>query len=438
MYAIQSVEVALEGTPGNIASASKTPSYGSSTWTALPARRANLVSGLKKRGVPRDLMRSGPGGFPPAVPGLKNTTGAELWSAADGDKIPMWFGRIKLDLELETIGDGSVFSTYDEHPLVQVLLSVMGRMLPEAATDTVAATGSVSSFEATDASKYKVGQGFAVVLNNAVEHHIVTGKTGSAVTYSPASSTTLQVGQRIRHCYTLYPKLGTAPATIALRFVHGTRRFYAALCRLAEMSFAWEGEGESRALMVSVTVEPTVILRNDTGAAVADWLRPGGAIAQWLQAYHIMSGEAVSAMGTPAAATRSALLLHSWEATWRWGLASAGGAPEAITGRSNTEITSCALAVKIESEPNANLEAMFEREEQRFFAFGCGPGGRGSSLDAQGVALIVPSGSFTEGQGFDEVQERYRVSGTLQSGLWSHDAASDDAGNTSWRILLPL
>lgn len=428
---IQDVAIAIEGSFACVASGTKLPSLSGLTFYGLPAKRANWLEGKVETRAVRDLVRIGAYRHRDEAITVINRTGSEAWGAADGEKIRRWTGPIVLDFLIESIGDGGNYATYDLLPMMMLLLTSCRASAPSTATDAVATAGDENSFTATDASKFEVGRGFSTVINNAVEHALVTDKSGSHISYHPATSAAIALSALVRHAYTVYPTLGSGPSTACLRFNSDGRVHYAFGCRVSKLELS-EQEG---AITARITVEPAVILRSD-GAAHAEWTEPGGHAVTMLGSYQVISDN-VRGVSAPATGTRSALSLRGWDATITWTLGAVGGGREGIVGRSGTKITDCQIEASIRGEANSTPAAMLRKSEERTLILGCGPSGSGSGLNAQGMALAImaahPTGD-AETEEEDQIQERH----TFGGGRFTGDNASTYAAGTAWRLLFPL
>jgi len=428
---IQDVAIATEGSFAQVDATTKLPTLTGLTFYGLPAKRANWLEGKVETRAVRDLVRIGAYRHRDEAISIVNRTGSAAWGAENGEKIQRWTGPLVLDFLLEGIGAGGNFATYPDLPLIKLLRTAMDEDAPANANDVVASAGDENTFTATNVARFPVGRGIAAVIAGAVEHAVVTGFSGSVVSYHPATSAAIALAARVRLAYTLFPKLGSSLPTVCLRFNSDGRVHYAFGCRVSKLELT-EQEG---AITARVTVEPAVILRLD-GAAHAEWTEPGGH-AVTVDGSHQVFSDSVRGVSAPATGTRSALSLKGWDATITWTLAAVGGGREGIVGRSQTKITDCQIEASIRGEANSTLAAMLRKSEERTLMLGCGPGGAGSGQDAQGMALAILAAhptSTVDAEEEDMIQERI----TFGGGRWTGDNATDHAAGSAWRLLFPL
>ena len=434
--AISDVSVAWEGSFGNLAAASKLPTVAGITWYPLPVVRSNWVNAARQPEYALNLTRTSSHEFPGVPATTYNRTAGALWGASPGAPVQRWLGDITVEGPLWTIGDGTTISSYNLHPVVMTWLSSLEVDAPGGGlSDTVAVVGTANSHTATVAADYAIGRGIAAVINNALEFSLVSDIAGAVVTYSPAFSQALpNTADMVRHCYTLFPRLGTPTLSAMMRFNMNGRCYYAFGCRVKEVALQFDGE----TLTHRTTVEPTVILRDDTGAAPSAWTKPDGTPCQFKQSYHVMSA-ATSSGTVPASLARTPLSLHSWSATLRFGLSPVGGGHDSILGRSGTEVTSYSAEASVVSEPSSTLDNMKVSREERTLLLGCGPAGGRGVLEGWGCGLAIMAAHLAESPALDEgPEQRHVLNATFRAGRYALEDASADAANTEFRFLLPM
>jgi hypothetical protein len=433
-YAISCVEWAQELSGFGMLDGDKLPDMSLDTWEPILAEQGDFVGSLEERGVPMNLTRSDTHRYPDEVPGIINRTAVRRWSADPDERIPTWYGQIKLRIPAYTIGAGGVYSPYLDYWLHQMLGTSMASDVPTVETDAVAVIGTATSHTATAGLSFSVGRGIACLVDNALEFSTVTNKVGNVITNSPAWSRALVLAETVRHCQTLYRARGTSLPTGALRFVWEGRLYASFGCRVSEVALSW-ADG---AAFLDLTFDPAVTLRDDTAAVLTSWTEPGGDIVQFMQGGHAISTNTIGTT-VPAALARTALALHSWSAVWRFGLGSVGGGSANILGRAQTEVIDSTLEVTIESEPSTVLDRMYIDRAHRSLVLGAGPPGVGGGLDAQGFGLIVPAAKLVRGVGFGEREGRHMVTAVFDCGRFALDnSTAATAARSPWRWLWPL
>ena len=429
-YPIQCVEWSQEPSFGMVATASKAPDMSLGTWTAVLAEQADFIGDLSEPGLPLNLVRTDSHRYPDDYAAVVNRTSGALWGASPGERVQCWRGRVRLRVPAYTPGANGPYLLYWLH---QMLTTSMDVSAPTVETDTVAGVGTSTTFTATAPGDYEIGRGIAVTINNATEYAIVTDIAGAVVTYSPSTSRALLMGERVRHCQTLYRALGTSLATGALRFNYNGRRYASFGCRLAEVGIDYV----DGAAYLDLIFDSAVTLRDDYGATLTSWAEPGGSLVQFAQGAHVL-GSTVIGSTVPATLTRGPLSLHSWSAKWTFALAGVGGGKDSILGRSQTEITDSMLEVTLEAEPSSTLDQMYRKREQRILALGAGHIGEGAVFDAHGFGLVVPAAQMTRGAGFGEREGRHALSCVFTAGRWALDDATGAAARSPWRWLWPV
>lgn len=434
--AVSDLSVAWEGSFGNLSATSKLPTVAGITWYPAPVVRANWVGASRQPEYALNLTRSRSHEFPGVPSTVYNRTAGALWGASPGSPVQRWLGDITLEGPLWTIGDGTAISSYNLHPIIMTWLSSLEVDAPGGGlSDTVALVGTANSHTATVAADYAIGRGLAAVINNALEFSLVSDIAGAVVTYSPAFSQALPTtADLVRHCYTLYPRLGTPTVSAMMRFNMNGRQYYAFGCRVSEIALQFDGE----TLTHRTTVQPSVILRDDTGAALDPWVKPDGSPAQFKQSHHVVSA-AISSGSVPASLARTALSLHSWSGAMRFGLSPVGGGHDSILGRSGTEVTSYSAEASVTAEPSSTLDAMKVSREERSLVLGCGPAGGRGVLEGWGCAFAIMAAHLAESPALDEgPEQRHVLNATFRAGRYALEDASADAANTEFRFLLPM
>lgn len=429
-YPIQCVEWSQEPSFGMVAASSKAPDMSLGTWVSVLAEQADFIGDLAEPGAPLELVRTDTHRYADDYVSVVNRTAGALWGASPGERVQNWRGRIRLRVPAYTPGPNGPYLLYWLH---QMLTTSMDVSAPTVETDLVAGIGTSTTFTATAPGDYEIGRGFAVTINNATEYAIVTDIAGAVITYSPSTSRALQIGERIRHCQTLYRALGTSLATGALRFNYNGRRYAAFGCRVAELDLTFQ-EG---AAYLDLLFDSAVTLRDDSGATLTSWSEPGGSLVQFGQGAHVLSNTVIGST-VPAALARGPLSLHSWSAKWTFGLGSVGGGKDSILGRSQTEITDSQLEVTVEAEPSSTLDHMYRKREQRLLALGAGHIGDGAAFDAHGFGLVVPAAHMTGGAGFGKKEGRHALTCVFRPGMWALDDATGAAARSPWRWLWPV
>lgn len=439
-----SVEFAV----GAMATANGFPDPDSMTWVPMGVEKAFAEYFGNGTDPVADIELTGasPGAYAaPTVPNPINTTGGDLFDAADGEKIRRFFSDgITLRAPVYNV-DGSNFAAHLNHPLFQVLASVMAYALPTAATDTVNGNAANDyTYTPTDASKYKGGQVVSVTRNGITEYAMVTkiDAVTPLITVHPSfEGGALEDGDVVRHHFTLYPTTGAVTTTreVHVRFNTAARRRYAFRCVLSSLTLEEvadtqnSGSGAIYATMVLRPGSRTILQDNANAGLSAAYTPTGTGVATPLQACLRIGDDLASTYTAPAHGDASTWPLRSWSLKIDFKLGSDGRGCDPLLPESGVSRGRETVALSFESSGVATYDRAMPDGEERTFVIGCGPAD-------QGLAFFLPAGhlSATEQVGEDQETETETISGVLRQGSWAVDNETTDAGRSAWRLAFPI
>lgn len=387
---------------------------------------------------------------PPTVPNPINTTGGAIFGAAAGEKIRRWVGEsLTLRFPIYNI-DGTAFATHLAHPEFQALASVMGYVIPGAATDTVvgnAANAYTYKPTVADMGNYELGQIVSVTRNGMVEYARVTkiDATGGSelITVHPHwEGGALTDGMTVRHHFTFFPTVGDVDEAreVHFRFQTATRRRYMFRCVVSEFTLeevpdsANSGGG---AFYLTIVIRPgskTMLSDNDNAAAPVAYTPTGTGVATPLQACNRIGDALVSTYSAPGHGAASTWPLKKFSLNVKFALSGTGGACDPILRENGVTRGRETVALSFDSADGTTYDRAMPDGEERTYQLAAGPAD-------QGFCFLLNSGHLaqTEKPGEDpDNGEVEQVSGVLRQGAWALDTGAGSAKNVAWCWGFPI
>jgi len=432
---VSSMSLAAESAWCSLSASTGAPDTSGLSFQALNDLQRSSIgyAGQETPTVPVQLAHSGLGEFPPLP--VTRYSGGVATKRRVGSPVLTFQG-------LQCPGAGNTVASL---ALAKILRSSMYRVGISAATEDTVAAGSptVNTWTATDASKYAVGYVVAVTINGRVEYVVVSDKTGSDITVSPALSGAPSVGDTIRICETYVPTLGalsmvTHPS-VCLRQDLYDLRFEAVGCRLKNLKISMDGSadgpaGTGRMLMPEATLWSPWVL-DDNGSAAPSAISEAGPYATALQSYDVYCS--LAAASTPAAGSRIALQVAKWEASIDFDLKLRSTAGNA-TGGSAYYMNGVGLTLTTEIAEDSTIEAAQQTRERFTLVLGAGPTSTGNSGRGMGFALVVKAAHVVNYERVVSVDKRFaRVTWGLSpygfdTGSWAPGSHVDAPFCLAW------
>lgn len=311
-----------------------------------------------------------------------------VWSG--GAPVERRTGEITLRMPgLRCPGAGQAMTTVF---LARALSTVMRSSSPVTGdSDTVAAgVPTLNTFPATVAGKFQVGHMIAATINNRIEYAWVTDVTAGVVTYSPAFSAALSVGDTVRMVKTYYPTLGALSTltSLSLRQDLHDRRWQAVGCRLKRLTLEMndDGNGDRRIVPTAVTLSAPWIQSDDGSASPLVLPAQAGPYAVAVQAYDVYSS--LAAVGTPADASRSTMRSRRWTVELSWDLRPLSTSDSGLT-IADYECGGFTARVTQACQPISGLDIARRAREQYHLLLGAGPTSAGADGRGMGFAFGI-------------------------------------------------
>jgi hypothetical protein len=395
---------------------------------------ARNVAGLETPGeyeleTEEDAAVDGAHGVPPTVLSRFDDAGGEHFGRR---------GDFTVEFVIRSQADGAEVATYDElaaYILLQSSLAVSSD--PGGGTTESPSDGDgANTFDATDATKYKVGNLFGVVQGGRLYASAVTDITVAVIKHSPALPAAIDETMTVRQMRTLFTAtgayLGSTGKTAYCRLDTAGTRTQAFMCRARQIKCTFPN---GRLARWSVTMfSPWIV---DDHANAAD---PGAASdacndgEKWRLAGcpRISSSAAPSCGGVVAAlgGTNIPVIPSTLELEINFtldddedvqscnDLTTIPGAPEVLTSET---IIRGELNVK-----NTDFATIAQSEERRSFVVTFGPGGEG-----EGGAFYVPAAYFTTVPTASVAKSKVTTPFEMRAGRFAGDDGTPSATNAS-------
>ena len=384
---IRSLSVASESTFANVDSTTGIPSpSGLSFISALVDRDPIVVPGDV---AATDRMDARDGPF--ALPKEPDT----MWSGAA--RVRRRTGSVSVRCDLTTLGTAVNYAATG----IGRLLGAGLKHSTGGTADTVAAAGTVSTFDPTAATaSYYMGNLIGTLINGRAEYGSITsndqGGTGF-IAYSPATSDVIGLGATVRLLDTWYvpqkSASGTVDSSIAFRIDGVGVRTYCYGCVMESLTLSHDG-GRVMADIVYQAAHITDDHASATGPI--EPIYPDGAAPHFRGSYVVVGGSAATSLTDVAGTTgdtsaRLAVDCQAFSVTMTNTLAPRGFSND-ITGMSGWDVSDCTVEAQLTlSSPLTTVDDDFYSRTPRNLMIGTGPIGAG-----QGMAINLPAAVLSD------------------------------------------
>lgn len=447
----------LEVAVGNMATSGGYPDPGSMTWVSFGVQEAFADFFGVGVDATNDIRLTGaaPGSFtPPTVANPINTSGGALFGASDGQTIRRHLAdSLTLKFPLYNV-DGSNYATHLDHPEFQLLNSVMGLVVPGAATDTVvgnAANAYTYKPTVADMGNYELGQAVSVVRNGMAEYAFVTkiDATGGSelITVHPHwEGGALTDGMTVRHCATFFPETGSVATTreVHLRFNTDDRRRYIFRAVVSEVTIAEEPDSQNSGggvIYATLVIRPgskTILDDNANAAQGVAFTPTGTAAATPLQSCRRIGSGLTSTYSTPGHGAATSWPVKSWSVNIKFPLDSDGSGCDPLLPESGVTRVREEVALNFVSAGVDTYDRGMADGEEHTYIVGAGPAD-------QGFVFGLMAGHLSATEQVGEANDTgvqgagsETITGTLRQGSWAFDSGTGDAKNKAWRLAFPI